>query len=100
LLTTGLSADGYRTGMDYNRKRLNLNYPSAAAYTSLRYKFSKTFVAKAEVGYVFYQNIRYTQTDFIRTKFPINNGVYAQVSFSVLFGQNIWEKVFDAVGKS
>ncbi len=100
LVTTGVSADGYRTGMDYNRKRLNLNYTSAVAYTSLRYKLSKTFVAKAEVGYVFYQNLRYTKTDFIRTNFPINNGIYAQISFSVLFGQSIWEKVFEAVVKS
>lgn len=97
LLTAGVSADGYRTGMDYNHKRLNVNYTSAVAYTSLRYKFSKTFVAKAEAGYVFYQNLHYTKTDNLRTNFPINNGFYAQVSFNILFGQTIWEKVFDAV---
>jgi hypothetical protein len=100
LLTCGVSADGYRTGMDYKHKRLNLNYTSAAAYASLRYKFSKTFVAKAEAGYVFYQNLRYTPTDNLRTNFPINNGVYAQVTINILFGQTIWEKVFDTVIKN
>lgn len=99
LVTAGVSADGYRTGINYNYKRLNLNYTSAAAYTSLRYKFSKTFVAKAEIGYVFYQNLHYTKTDYLRTNFPINNGVYAQVSFNILFGQTIWEKVFDTILK-
>ncbi|MDX2173735.1 MAG: hypothetical protein SFY56_11490 [Bacteroidota bacterium] len=100
LVTAGVSADGYRTGMDYNHKRLNLNYTSAAAYASLRYKFSKTFVGKAEAGYVFYQNIRYTPSDILPSNFSINNGVYAQVTFNILFGQTIWEKVFDAVVKN
>ncbi len=99
LLTAGITADGYRTGINYNTKRVNVNYTSGLCYTNLRYKFSKTFIAKAEVGYVFYQNWRYTKNDFVRTNFMINNGVYAQVGFSILFGQTIWEKALDWIVK-
>ena len=99
LLTVGISADGYRTGINYTTKRVNVNYTSGLCYTSMRYKFTKTFVAKAEVGYIFYQNWRYTKTDFVRTNFTINNGIYAQVGFSILFGQTIWEKALDWIVK-
>ncbi len=99
LLAIGISADGYRTGINYNTKRVNVNYTSGLCYTNLRYKFSKTFVANAEVGYVFYQNWRYTKTDFIHTNFVINGGLYAQVGFSILFGQTIWEKALDWIVK-
>ncbi len=100
LITIGISADGYRTGVDYNTKRLNLNYTSGLCYTNLRYKFSKTFVARAEFGYIFYQNLRFTQTESLRNNFPINNGVYTQIGFNILFGQTIWEKVFESVVKN
>lgn len=97
VLTTGVSADGYRTGILYNHSRLNVNYTSGVAYTSLRYKFSKIFVARIEGGYIFYQNWKYTKTDNLKTNFNIKPGPYVQVGFNVLFGQSLWEKVLDNI---
>lgn len=97
IITAGLSADGYRTGINYLTKRLNLNYTSAVAYASIRFKFSRTFVGRIEGGYVFYQNLRYTKTDNYRTNFNISPGAYVQVGFNVLFGKTLWEKILDGL---
>ncbi len=94
LITVGVSADGYRSGINYAAKRLNVNYTSAAAYGSLRFKFSRTFVGRIEGGYVFYQNLRYSSIDNYRTNFNISTGPYVQLGFNILFGKTFWEKVF------
>jgi hypothetical protein len=97
LITAGLSADGYRTGIDYRNNRVNLNYTSAVAFANIRYKFTKVFVVKVEGGYILYQNIRYTKTDLYRYNFNTAPGPYAQFTFSVLFGKTIWEKIAENV---
>lgn len=100
LVTLGTGADGYRTGIDLKRNRVNLNYTSASVYTSVRYKFNRTFVGRVEGGYVFYQNIKYTPLDGYRTNFGIGPGVYVQAGFSILFGQTIWEKIAEGLIKN
>jgi len=94
LITVGLSADGYRSGINYAGKRLNVNYTSAVAYANLRYKFNRTFVGRIEGGYVLYQNLRYTKTDNYRTNYNMSTGPYVQAGFSILFGKTLWEKIF------
>lgn len=100
LVTVGASFDGYRNGILYVTKRKNLNYYAGLTYASFRYKLSKTFVARVEGGYIFYQNVQYTKTDNVVTKFGVNPSPYVQVGFSVLFGKTFWEKVFDNVIKN
>lgn len=100
LVTVGASFDGYRNGILYVTKRKNLNYLAGLSYASFRYKFSKTFIARVEGGYIFYQNLQYTKTDNIVTKFGVNPSPYVQVGFSVLFGKTFWEKIFDNVIKN
>lgn len=97
LITAGVSGDGYRTGIRYADKRVNLNYLSAFAYASLRYRIRKSFVARVEVGYVFYQNLRYSATDNYRTNYMMAPGPYAQAGFSILFGQTLWEKISGSI---
>ncbi len=97
LVTAGISADGYRTGINYNKKRINLNYTNVAAYGNVRYKFTNTLQAKVEGGYIFYQNLKYTNTDLSRVKFPLKPGPYVQASFSVLLGKSVWEKMTESL---
>lgn len=97
MLTTGISAEGYRTGIVYNHTRLNANYTSVVAFTTLKYKFNKIFVARVEGGYILYQNWKYTKTDNLKTNFNIQPGPYVQVGFNVLFGQSLWEKVLEGI---
>jgi hypothetical protein len=94
LITLGVSADGYRSGINYLTKRLNVNYTSAMAYANIRYKFSRTFAGRLEAGYVFYQNLKYTGTDNYHTGFNISPGPYIQAGFNILFGKTLWEKIF------
>jgi hypothetical protein len=100
LITLGVTGDGYRTGINYKSRRVNVNYTSASAYLSLRYKFSNSFVGRLEGGYVFYQNWRYTGMDSYRTNFNIAPGPYVQAGFNILFGKTIWEKVTEALFNS
>ncbi|MCE3227101.1 MAG: hypothetical protein K0S32_1652 [Bacteroidetes bacterium] len=100
LITLGVTADGYRTGINYKTKRVNLNYTSASAYLNLRYKFTNTLVARVEGGYIFYQNLKYTPMDGYRTNFSIAPGPYVQAGFSVLFGQTLWEKIANEIFKN
>lgn len=100
LVTLGVSADGYRSGIEYKTKRLNVTYTSGVGYLNFRYKFTNSFLVRAEGGYVFYQNIRYSDLAGYKTNYPLSTGPYVQVGFNVLFGQTIWEKVIGAIGKN
>jgi hypothetical protein len=97
LVTVGVTADGYRTGVNYAARRVNLNYLAGLAYANFRYKLSKSFVLRLEGGYVFYQNIKYTGMDVYRANFSIGPGPYAQVGFNILFGQTLWEKISGSI---
>lgn len=97
LVTVGVTGDGYRTGISYASKRINMNYLSASAYAGIRYKFSKSFVGRMEGGYIFYQDTRFTGIDHYRSNYPIGTGPYVQLGFNVLFGQTLWEKITSSV---
>ena len=97
VLAMGINADGYRSGIEYHIKRSNINYTSAMAFASFRYKFGKALVARLEGGYIFYQNLRYTQTDAAVRNYGLRPGAYVQAGFSVLFGKTVWEKVFENI---
>ncbi|MCW3076064.1 MAG: hypothetical protein JWO32_673, partial [Bacteroidetes bacterium] len=46
LITAGVTGDGYRTGINYQKRRVNANYLSASVYSNLRYKINQTFVLR------------------------------------------------------
>ncbi len=100
LITAGVSADGYRNGIMYLRKRTNLNYYAGYTYANFRYKFSRSLVGRIEAGYVFYQNLQYTKNDGVPTKYALKPSPYVQVGFSILFGKTFWEKIFENVIKN
>ncbi|MBK9283721.1 MAG: hypothetical protein IPM51_05305 [Sphingobacteriaceae bacterium] len=92
-LAIGVSAEGYRTGIQFHGKRLNMNYTSGNLYGNMRLKFSKTFLLKAEAGYVIYQALRYDQFAQYKNVYRLSPGPYGQIGIQVLFGKSIWEKV-------
>jgi hypothetical protein len=96
LITVGVTADGYRSGIQFNGKRVNVNYTAALAYASIRYKFTRSFVGRIEGGYVIWQNIRYTKSSDYQYSYNPMPGPYVQAGFNVLFGKTLWEKVYDA----
>ncbi|MDI9342485.1 MAG: hypothetical protein QM534_18080 [Sediminibacterium sp.] len=100
LVTMGVSADGYRTGINYNRKRVNVNYTAALAFANIRYRFTKNLAGRLEAGYVFYQSWNYAKMDSIQTRFSPGPGPYVQVGFNVLFGPTLWEKIIDKIIQS
>lgn len=100
LITLGAGFDGYRNGILYLAKRKNLNYYAGLTYCNVRYKFSRSLIGRIECGYIFYQNMQYSKTEGVKTKYAINSSPYVQVGFSVLFGKTFWEKVFENVIKN
>lgn len=100
LITAGISADGFRSGILYRNQRLNLNYASVVTYASLRYKLSRVLVGRIECGYAVYQNIRYAQITDYRYNFRLEPGPYVQAGFNVLFGQTLWEKLAEGILKN
>jgi hypothetical protein len=96
-VTAGINLDGYRSGIEYHLKRSNVNYRAAMAYANVRYKIGKALLLRAEAGYIFYQNIHYTQTDVPTYNFPLRSGLYVQAGFSILFGKTVWEKIFENI---
>ncbi len=97
MITTGVNADGYRSGIEYHLKRSNVNYTAVMGYASVRYKFGKALIARLEGGYMFYQNVSYSQTDVSVKNYPVKPGPYVQAGFSILFGKTAWEKIFDSL---
>ena len=97
MITGGVNVDGYRSGIEYHLKRSNLNYAAAMAYASLRYKFKKALIVRVEGGYLFYRQTSYTQTDVAQRNFKLQNGLYIQAGFSILFGKTVWEKILENI---
>jgi hypothetical protein len=96
-VTAGVTLDGYRSGIEYHLKRSNVNYRAAMAYGNFRYRLNNALLVRGEAGYIFYQNIHYTQTDISLSNYPLHGGPYVQVGFSVLFGKTVWEKIFENI---
>lgn len=97
MITIGVNADGYRSGIEYHLKRSNVNYAAVMGYTSLRYKFNKILIGRLEGGYMLYQSVQFSQTDVRPSNFSVKPGPYVQAGFSVLFGKTVWEKIFENI---
>lgn len=100
LITLGVTGDGYRTGINYQKKRVNVNYLSASVYSNLRYKINQTFVLRLDAGYIFFQNLKYTHSADYKTNYRIGAGPYVQAGVNILFGQTIWEKISSGIFKN
>jgi hypothetical protein len=96
-LSVGIAADGFRSGIEYHAKRMNLNYGTINSFVSWRQRLGKIFSVRMEGGYCLRQRINITQNDSKKAVYPIQPGLYVQMSISVLMGQSLFEKLTDNI---
>lgn len=95
----GLTLDGYRSGFELGDQRVNVNYASLRLFGNLRYKINAHFTLRAEVGYVPWQNIHFTDEANEVARYPLRPGVSCMLGVNVLFGESILQRVMDEVLK-
>jgi hypothetical protein len=96
-LTLGGMADGFRSGIRYQDKRVNINHTAGQAYLLWKQKLGKTVSVRLEGGYYFYSVLSYDKKKITRNNFPVQPGPYVNIGINALFGQSLFEKVLDKI---
>ena len=96
-LFTGVTADGFRTGMEMQDMRTNLNHTGGQAYLMLRQKINNSINFRVEGGYYFFTSINISNAYFNNRDYSIRPGPYVNFGFNFLFGKTLFEKVADKV---
>lgn len=91
----GAKADGFRSSILFKEKRSAINYTQGCVFASYRHRFSNTFYAQAECGYVFYQNIILAKNLGYRNHYGINGAPYINAGFYAYFGKSMLEKIVE-----
>ncbi|MFL5754232.1 MAG: hypothetical protein ACJ76F_12540 [Bacteroidia bacterium] len=93
----GATIDGYRSGIQYNNSRLNINYGTANAFVAWKQKLNKTFGFRIETGYCVKQYLNFSDGNRRKAAYPINPGFYGQISITTLLGKSLFEQVSDGL---
>ncbi len=96
-ISGGITLDGYRSGVQLNTKRVNMNYGNVAAFINYRQKLNKLFYLRFEGGYCIRQYIKVNDATNNHSAFPIGQGFYGQITITTLFGKSLFEKVVDGI---
>jgi hypothetical protein len=91
----GAMADGFRTGMQYQDKRININHTAGQAYLLWRQKVGRTFAFRLEGGYYFYSVLNLPKNTVPQNRYQVKPGPYVNIGVNVLFGQNFFDKVLE-----
>jgi hypothetical protein len=96
----GLTLDGFRYGLMYNKERINFNYASLALYTTYRVKVNKTLGFRINGGYNLAQRVKLNNTSVSMTNYKMNRGFFIEAGFYTLFGKNLFEQVANAINEN
>lgn len=89
----GASADGFRAGMKYKNSRINLTHAAGQVYMAWRQKLHRTATMRLEAGYYFYSQVSLSKNAITQSYFPVQPGPYVNLNFTVLFGDNLLERI-------
>jgi hypothetical protein len=89
---TGISADGFRTGLQYKNQRVNLNHIGGQLFVMWRQKIHRTITTRLECGYYFYSALNFSERNDV---FAVRPGPYVNAGINILFGKNFFERVLD-----
>lgn len=95
----GITADGFRSGIDWQDERANLNHGSMRAFLNLRHRVSRTLQVRADVGYALAQSLRVTESDVPRVRYPVEPAFNVGLGVNVLFGGSVMQRLLDEVLK-
>ena len=96
-ISTGLTLDGFRYGMQFKNERINFNYANLNVFANYRYKLSKTFGFRVQGGYNLVQRVVLSDIDIKKTRYPLQPGFYVEAGIFTVFGKNLFEQVTAAV---
>lgn len=95
----GMTADGFRSGMEWQGERVNMNQASLRAFLNVRHRINRTFQMRAEVGYAVLQGVRFSGTDLRPDRYPAEPVLVIGAGVNVLFGRSVMERLLDEVLK-
>ena len=93
----GASADGFRSGMNYHNKRINVNHTAGQTFVQWRQRIGRTFTMRLEGGYYFYSRISVPEKDFTHNTFTVKPGPYINFGINVLFGKSVFENALSKI---
>lgn len=99
-ISTGLTLDGFRYGMQFKNERINFNYANVNMFANYRYKLSKTFGFRVQAGYNLVQRVVLTDIDIKKTRYPLQPGFYVEAGIFTVFGKNLFEQVTASINDS
>lgn len=98
-ILAGITADGFRSGMEWQGERANLNQGSMRAFLNVRHRLSRSLQLRADVGYALAQSVRITERDASRDRYPVEPAFTVGLGVNVLFGGSVMQRLLDDVLK-
>lgn len=95
----GISADGFRSGLEWKDERVNVNHTALRAFVNLRHRLNRTLQIRADVGYALVQSVRITQPDEDAMRNPVDPSLQVGLGVNVLFGGGVMQRLLDDVLK-
>ncbi len=95
----GFAGDGFRSGLEWQGERVNMNHAAFRAFVNLRHRVNRTIQIRADAGYAITQGLRFTGSDSDRTRYPITPGFSFGLGVNVLFGNSVAQRLLDEVLK-
>jgi hypothetical protein len=91
-ISSGATADGFRTGIRINQERTNLNYMNLNLFLNYRMKLSQSFGLRIQSGYVVFHQLSQLENNLNYTQ-VLRPGFYGEIGFYTLFGKSLWDQV-------
>lgn len=99
-LSSGVTLDGYRYGMQFKNERINFSYGTLSAFANYRLKVNKSFGFRLNGGYNFVQKLNLELDRNTRLTGTMNPGFYVEAGFYTLFGQNLFEQITGSINNN
>lgn len=95
--TTGITLDGFRSGLQWQGERTNMNYGGIKTFLNVRHKANRHLQVRADVGYALAHTLRFSGTDQGPERYAIEPGLSFGIGVNVLFGASTLERIMDEV---
>ncbi|MFN3875861.1 MAG: hypothetical protein ACK4L7_08125 [Flavobacteriales bacterium] len=96
-LNLGLTADGFRSGMEWHGARVNVNHGQLRVFAHARHRINKTLQVRVEAGWALAQTVRLTGADRGPARFPAADAFGIGAGVNILFGRGVLERLLDEV---
>lgn len=93
----GISADGFRSGLEWKDQRVNINHTALRAFMNVRHKLNRTLQIRADLGYALVQSVRITQPGEDAMRYPVDPSLQVGLGVNVLFGGSVMQRLLDDV---